>query len=155
MFDSETEASSDPETEEGKRQDELIPLPETEGTKALECTLCDLKFEPEGGARAQLSSSELLAPEGQETQPGAVLHSKDTEGVEVVVHVESARIPVCVPVLEHRITAGPTHKGGTEAILGDREVGRQVGRQEGGMRTRECPSGRTGSMGPNGEAHRH
>ena len=65
MFDSEAESLDDPETGEGETQDEFIPLPDTEGNKALECTSCDLTFETPGEARAQLSSSEILALEGR------------------------------------------------------------------------------------------
>ena len=122
VFDSEAESSDDPETGEGDTQDELIPLPKTEGREALECTSCDLTLETLGEARAQLSSSELLDTEGQETQPGVVLHSRGREGEEVVIHLESTRIHICGTVLERCTATGSTGENYTQAVLGDRRL---------------------------------
>ena len=88
-----------------------------------------------------------MAPEGQETQYGVVLLSMDIEGEEADFHVEPERVPVYFTILEHRAATGSTGEGCIQAILGNRMVGRQVGLQRGGMRPRDRPTERTGSMG--------
>ena len=57
MFESDIESLDDAETVDGRTLDEIIPLPATEGSEALELAPCDLTFETQGEAAAQLSSS--------------------------------------------------------------------------------------------------
>ena len=141
VFDSETEASSDPETGGEETKEDLIPQAETTGAEALESTACEKKHEPAGEARPQLKILQPLAPESRETQQRAErLWRRLREAAAEEAHVARGA-PVHTPgvrdrsaVVEPGNSTVSAHKDGAQAGIGDRETGREAGlrdREEG------------------------
>ena len=114
VFNSEEEEDyRDPETEDEKPQEGLIPMSTTRGAEALGCTPCDLTHESTGGVKPQLSTSMLLAKEDLATQWGSMAQGRKTEGVKTVIHValvESSRVLVHSPILEQCNSVGTAYK---------------------------------------------